>query len=255
MKKILLALLLIGCSNSSYDGISKKTISSEKNLIQNQHSVCQNDMTLVVGNFCPKAKFDCLDWMEDPVKHPYARCMLYGISECISDRKHMRFCIDKLEFSDDSGMPVPDVSWTQAKQMCEQKDKRLCKEEEWLFACEGEEMLPYPYGYGRNPVLCNFEIYSDLVGSNNKLKDHRKPADSNPLCISPFGVRNMVGNIDEWVVLDKPHFSNKNRGRKMMSGLKGGWWGPLRNRCRPTTVDHDEVFHEFQTGFRCCSDK
>jgi hypothetical protein len=38
------------------------------------------------------------------------------------------------------------------------------------------------------------------------------------------------------------------------SGLKGGYWGPVRDRCRATTIAHSEGFRFYQIGFRCCSD-
>ena len=55
----------------------------------------------------------------------------------------------------------------------------------------------------------------------------------------------MTGNVDEWVLNEsgKPH----------KSGLKGGYWGPVRDRCRPMTTAHDENFEFYQIGFRCCS--
>lgn len=212
---------------------------------------CPTDMVLVEGGYCPNPKQECLDWMEDPAKFPYARCRKFKETECNGTRQRLSFCIDREEYSKQGEeLPTGDLSWTEAKATCESMGKRLCAEHEWAFACEGEESRPYPYGYERDPSVCNFE-QKDLV-EKGKMRDLRLPASANQQCMSPFGVHNMVGNIDEWVVLDKPHFSEKNNGRKMMSGLKGGWWGPLRNRCRPTTVDHDEFFHEIQTGFRCC---
>jgi sulfatase modifying factor 1 len=36
--------------------------------------------------------------------------------------------------------------------------------------------------------------------------------------------------------------------------LKGGYWGPVRDRCRPMTIAHDENFAFYQIGFRCCSE-
>ena len=38
--------------------------------------------------------------------------------------------------------------------ICQAQGKRLCTEREWNFACEGEEMRPYPYGWSREPK-CN----------------------------------------------------------------------------------------------------
>lgn len=216
---------------------------------------CPDGMLLVEGSFCSNPVHTCVEWKDDPSKFQFARCAKYAEpAKCKGERETMRFCIDKLEAADATGLPAADVSWTQASEACKANGKRLCKENEWVFACEGEEMRPYPYGFRRDASLCNFEITEGLATNKGELADHRQPVTANPQCLSPFGVANMVGNIDEWVVLEKPHYSNVNGGRKMMSGLKGGWWGPLRNRCRPVTVDHDELFHELQTGYRCCAD-
>ncbi len=216
-----------------------------------QDDACPAGMVLVQGAYCPVAEQTCLNWMEDPAKFPYARCGQFAEpSVCKGKRTALRYCIDKLEAADETGMPIGDISWTDASAGCKKQGKRLCQEHEWLFACEGEELRPYPYGYTRDPSLCNFE--KDNLVDHGQLADYRQPVQANPSCLSPFGVQNMVGNIDEWVVLDHPNW--KADGRKMMSGLKGGWWGPLRNRCRPVTIDHDEWFHELQTGFRCCAE-
>jgi hypothetical protein len=56
----------------------------------------------------------------------------------------------------------------------------------------------------------------------------------------------MTGNVDEWVVNES--------GQPYKSGLKGGYWGPVRDRCRPMTTVHAEGFSFYQIGFRCCSD-
>jgi formylglycine-generating enzyme len=212
---------------------------------------CPSDMILIEGQHCPVVDQPCVTWMEDPAKFPYARCAEFSPEvKCKAERIPMRYCIDRLEAAEDSGLPVADTSWTQAAAACKANGKRLCKEREWLFACEGEQMTPYPYGLARDSTACNFE--KERLVEKGELIDYRQPVTSNPKCVSPFGVQNMVGNIDEWVVLDKPYWTNY--GQKMMSGLKGGWWGPLRNRCRPVTLDHDEYFHELQTGYRCCAD-
>lgn len=56
----------------------------------------------------------------------------------------------------------------------------------------------------------------------------------------------MVGNVDEWttsvVTGERP------------SILKGGYWGRVRDRCRPSTRAHGEDFAFYQQGFRCCAD-
>ncbi len=49
------------------------------------------------------------------------------------------------------------MSWVDAKKQCEDIGKRLCTEEEFNFACEGEAMLPYTYGYERDAAKCNID--------------------------------------------------------------------------------------------------
>lgn len=34
--------------------------------------------------------------------------------------------------------------------------------------------------------------------------------------------------------------------------LKGGYWGPVRTRCRPATRAHGPEHAFYQQGFRCC---
>ena len=66
-------------------------------------------------------------------------------------------------------------------------------------------------------------------------------------CVSPFGVYDLNGNINEWVFRPKEKLPNR-------SGLKGGWWGPVRGRCRPTVGFHKEEDYGYEEGFRCCKD-
>jgi sulfatase modifying factor 1 len=208
---------------------------------------CPPGMVLVHGDSCLTVHQECLEWMDTELPlEARKRCARFAPSKCLGGRRHLRFCIDRLEQSKAPGdLPINDLSWTLAKEQCEAQDKRLCHEPEWTFACEGPEMNPYPYGFERDAKRCNHDR-TDLV-VKNKMKDNRHPANDHPTCVSPFGVQNMVGNVDEWVILEKGY-------PPMRSGLKGGWWLAGRNRCRPTTGGHDEFYHDTQTGFRCCKD-
>jgi formylglycine-generating enzyme required for sulfatase activity len=203
-------------------------------------------MVLVQGDYCTQVRQPCLAWEDDP-KNPLARCAKFGESECFGERVRKRYCIDRDEYVAPSGdLPLSDVSWTQAKGVCEQQGKRLCLETEWEFACEGPQLLPYPTGYDRDPKLCNFDK-DPLLDREGKLLDLREPEAELERCVSPFGVRNMSGNVDEWVWRDRTW-------GEWRSALKGGWWMAARDRCRPATTAHDEHFHELQTGVRCCAD-
>jgi sulfatase modifying factor 1 len=214
---------------------------------------CPAGMALVDGEYCPVVRHACKHWLEDPEKVPYARCGEYEpSSECLVPREHRRFCVDVEEYKKPGErLPAVHVSWTTAKKICESDGKRLCLESEWQFACEGEELRPYPYGYVRDASVCNFDR-DQLYLPDGGLRDMRASADEFPACVSPFGVHDMVGNVDEWTVHDDgdghpvtyPH----------RSALRGGWWMAARNRCRAATTAHDEIYEGAQTGFRCCAD-
>jgi formylglycine-generating enzyme required for sulfatase activity len=66
-------------------------------------------------------------------------------------------------------------------------------------------------------------------------------------CRSEYGVYDLNGNVNEWVELRPDKLP-------LRAGLKGGWWGPVRNRCRPTVTFHKEGDFGYEVGFRCCAD-
>ena len=135
-------------------------------------------------------------------------------------------------------------SFTMAADTCASHDKRLCFGSEWEFACEGDQLLAYPYGFERDAERCNHD--RENLSHRGKLRDLRVPSSARPRCTSPFGVRAMVGNVDEWVIRD-------GFVRPWRAALRGGWWLAGRNNCRAATTAHDEYFNGPQTGFRCCA--
>ena len=140
---------------------------------------------------------------------------------------------------------------------CTSAGKRLCGDSEWTLACEGAHHLPYPYGRKRDAKACNIDHKLPEVDARALGDPSRRDAEVQRLwqgeasgtragCTSPYGVVDMTGNVDEWVVNES--------GKPFKSGSKGGYWGPVRARCRPMTTAHAESFPFYQTGFRCCAD-
>lgn len=211
-------------------------------------SPCGGDMILIDGDACPDAEQVCLKWIDPP---PYSnlRCAEYAKpAKCKVSRVHRRFCIDREEYvqDKDSALPLVGKNWNEAQDICKARGARLCKEAEWEFACEGTEMSPYPYGWKRDSTICNFDK-TNLGGPEEKLNDLRAKVSEFPDCKSPFGVHDMVGNVDEWV--EREGMAAPNR-----SALRGGWWLPGRNRCRAATTAHGEDYAGKQVGFRCCKE-
>lgn len=203
---------------------------------------CPASMVHVEGDYCPEVEQVCKHYL-DPPPYQTLRCAEYETPvKCLKPREHVSFCIDREEHTEvGSELPTIDISFVEAKAACANEGKALCNEDQWQFACEGEEMRPYPYGFARDSTACNFD-QTNLGSPNRGLRDLRAPNSAYPRCLSPFGVHNMTGNVDEWV---------EGTGVRK-STLHGGWWLPGRNRCRATTYEHGPEYFGKQVGFRCC---
>ncbi len=265
----LLALLTCGCSGSEHPGATRvndrETFAAvptaaraqvELHVVEvaaaaQKPSVCPSGMALVDGNYCPEVEQVCKRWLDPPGRYHLFRCEAYEESpKCKSDRQPMRYCIDVDEqrLAAEAADPRPSnhVSYVEAKQTCEDRGARLCNDDEWQFACEGEEMRPYPYGFVRDATACNIDR-EGLGGGVGRLHDFRSETGENNRCVSPFGVRDLAGNLEEWAsgVPTSPHTH--------MTLLKGSWWLPGRSTCRATNAGHDKVYEGTETGFRCCA--
>jgi hypothetical protein len=204
----------------------------------------------------------CTDWIS---KDFPARCRTFDadrIRASIADVPvhAMDYCIDRFEYPNQLGAnPIIVVTFHEAEAMCKKAQKRLCSETEWTFACEGEEARPYPYGYTRDATACvvdrNWRPFAEGALQPRDGQQAREeldrlwqgePSGSRGGCKSAFGVYDMTGNVDEW--------TRSVRTTGYSSVLKGGYWGPVRARCRPATRAHNEDFVAYQQGFRCCAD-
>jgi len=226
--------------------------------VQNASMSCPSDMVEVEGDFCPELEHEqkCI---RRPQEMSY-RCLEYEkpSAACKGPTQKKHYCMDKYEWPNQVGEnPVVMQDWFQARNACSAIGKRLCTEDEWTLACEGPEHLPYPYGYERDATACNIDKSHDSINekalSNPQLRGAEvarlwkaEPSGARERCVSPFGVHDMTGNVDEWTLNEtgKPH----------RSALKGGYWSWVRGRCRPVTPGHEEDFKYYNIGWRCCAD-
>ncbi len=234
---------------------------------------CTEGMVRVEGEYCPAVIQDCIEHHKEydrnkSDKNVSERCLRYqNPSKCLSkEKKHLSFCMDRFEWPNKVGeLPRVLTSWLEAKAMCEKAGKRLCTEDEFNFACEGPEILPYAYGFDRDATKCNIDRpyvrpdhsrqlptydkcdQNEFCASEMKRLDQRHAIGSRLTCLSWAGIVDINGNVNEWVEI--PGEKHPNR-----SGLKGGWWGPVRSRCRPTVTFHKEFDYGYEAGFRCCAD-
>jgi hypothetical protein len=204
----------------------------------------------------------CTDWISREFP---ARCRTFDREKIASEVaklpvQAMDYCIDRFEYPNVLGQnPLIVATFHEAEAMCKKGQRRLCSENEWTFACEGEEVRPYPYGWTRDATACVIDrawrpftegALSPRDGSGAREELDRlwqgEPSGSRGACRSPFGVYDLTGNVDEWTRNVNP--------TGYASVLKGGYWGPVRARCRPATRAHNEDFVAYQQSFRCCSD-
>ena len=204
----------------------------------------------------------CTDW----INHDFpARCATFDAErwEKLSTDLPVRpqhFCIDRFEYPNrKGGFPLIAVNWHEAVALCHDRAARLCTEDEWTFACEGENAQPYPTGYVREEDACVIDrpwrLFDErlLAARDSTLAIAEidyvwqgEASGSRPRCKSPFGVHDLTGNIDEWTrSVEREGYA---------SIFKGGYWGPVRARCRASTRAHDEDFYFYQQGLRCCVD-
>lgn len=216
---------------------------------------CPEGMVLVEGAMCTNVDQRCIRWLDEPTQ---LQCAEFEAPKCSGRRRPVSVCVDRYEYPNRAGVrPMVMVSWYEARRLCNAQRKRLCTETEWTFACEGETFQPYPYGTRRDRGACRID-YQPAAPDHARLRDSRTAVDESarlygalpsgtlPRCASSTGVHDMTGNVDEWVVNED--------GVPFNSALKGGWWGPIRARCRPATIAHNEGFIFYQIGFRCCAD-
>src|ERR1019366_6123515 len=271
MNKIAAPILLLSflsCSTSQQK-LSSPSISVADNEIEPIMAPIKNEpifplgvpMIEVDGNYCPNVSETCLDWIDKDATSKsnsgigHLRCAEFkNPSICLSPtRKHLHFLMAKFEYPGIEGSyPLVGVNYYQAKSMAEKDGKRLCTEEEFNFACEGEDIHPYGYGDGfhRDATICNIDkpwvnfnnfstsTWNDVGGGIYQAVKSLSDSKCGNL------IKHLNGNLDE--LLDSEHSKNEV--------LSGGYWGPVRDRCRSKTRAHGKGFSFYQIGFRECSD-
>lgn len=235
---------------------------------------CPDDMVEVEGDYCTEQELVCLfNTDNDGNKLPGPGDLGSACGEfkkparCIGSMVHMHYCIDRYEWPNKKGEKPQDwMTYFDAKKAVQSVGKRLCTHKEWTLAAEGPKMHPLPYGdgYHRDKSKCNFDNHNPGIDvfqskspndeTSQRLRELLVPSGSMD-CVSDFGVHDMAGNIDEWVVNESSNdlCINKTSGN-CRTGLMGGHIWHVRNASRPMTTAHGAGFGWYETGTRACKD-
>jgi hypothetical protein len=186
---------------------------------------------------------------------------------CPSNMARVReFCVDRYEAPNRRGAkPLAMQSANDAVAWCSAHNKRLCTEDEWIGTCEGDEHRAYPYGREHVDSRCNDDKPWKQVSESTLAKwpalearAHARelyqatPSGWKHKCSSDTGVRDLTGNVEEWVVRTRDH---ANDWPYVLIGCYwSGCYGGGKPTCRSTNDAHGPDFRFYETGFRCCRD-
>ena len=176
------------------------------------------------------------------------------------------FCIDRFEAPNRrNAKPLVMQSATDATAWCAARRKRLCTEDEWITACEGDEHVPYPYGTDHIEARCNDDKPWRKVDEASlakwpaveakaqvKAAYQATPSGSKRNCVSRAGVADLTGNVEEWVVKTREHAGG--RPNILIGCYWSGCYGGGKPTCHSTNNAHGPEFRYYETGFRCCKD-
>jgi formylglycine-generating enzyme required for sulfatase activity len=152
--------------------------------------------------------------------------------------------------------PVVNVSWQEAKAFCEWAGLRLPTEAEWEFAAVGDTGGTYPWGNEAPGAGGTWRAVHDAK-DDGFAQD--APVGSLEAGISPFGMRDMSGNVWEWTADGyRPYSADAQTDPEPASGsekvLRGGSWTSSADAIRAANrYKLPANTRRHNIGFRCAA--
>lgn len=146
------------------------------------------------------------------------------------------FCVDMFEYPNRRGTaPRVEINFIEAKDICRNLGKRLPTNREWVAACKGKKGTRFPYGNSFISKKCHtgLSLFGDAPAASGSYSE----------CVSDYGIYDLTGNVEEWVI--------GSSGKSMVIG--GGWYSTDGGVCGEADTFGEEN-RNFGVGFRCFAD-
>jgi formylglycine-generating enzyme required for sulfatase activity len=117
-------------------------------------------------------------------------------AKCVAARRCPQLSINLQE---DPGLPVTQVTWSEARAFCAFAGGRLPTEDEWEKAARGGDGREFPWGDDADCGRANWGNYENEGPCAGKNAGKPVVVGNYPEGKSPFGVLDMAGNVWEWV--------------------------------------------------------
>jgi sulfatase modifying factor 1 len=167
-------------------------------------------------------------------------------------------------------VPQGYASQLDASAACAAAAKRLCTEAEWVRACKGPKGTTFPYGNERRAGACNDHGTNAMLRMPPSLRamtminmNHPAllqmtgtvaPSGAHVECTNEYGVNDMMGNLHEWIADGIPDAQESRAPHA--AAFAGGFFLDTQingDGCDYKTTAHADWYHDYSTGFRCCS--
>jgi len=143
------------------------------------------------------------------------------------------FCMEKLQHISNDKFET-NVLYKEAKEKCEALGNHLCTEEEWDAACTSRGSL-YGVIEESDVGISDFLFTYCGVGTGNSVSA-KEPEKRNKICASPDGIRDLPGQLQEWVVGKDGSPLLKGSSYTIFEGASRVELALCKNRYTPTRI-------------------